>query len=273
MEWEFRTHNRTFIQEGKREQMKISGTNKTSPSLKAEKPEGMRMKELTAATGLPKSAILHYVAQGLLPEPVRTGPNMAYYDPSCIELIKFIRSMQEKYAFPLRKIKMLLSHRERGTDVTPLVELSATIFGDADALTLNEAEFCRATGLSLREVRNLIKSGLLIPLEKGIFNHQDVVVCGMYGKCFALGAESTDLTFYVDAAKMIVDMEMRLRSKLTDHLPEEQDTEVTRRLVVGARVVRNYVIDRTFQQRVALALDLKDAILLSGENNAKEEEK
>ena len=253
--------------------MKTKGKNNTRAPRKAVKPEGLRMKELSAATGIPKSAILHYVAQGLLPEPVRTGPNMAYYDRVCIERIEFIRAMQEKYAFPLRKIKMLLSHRERGMDVTPLVELSATIFGDADVLTLNETEFCRATGLNPREVRNLIEIGLLVPLEKGIFNHQDVVVCGLYGKCFALGADTADLVFYAEAAKMIVDMEMRLRSKLTAHLPEEQDSEVTRRLVIGARVVRNYVIDRTFQQRVAAAMDLKDAILLSGENSATEEEK
>ena len=249
--------------------MKIKAKNNMKVSRNDAKPEGLRMKELSAATGIPKSAILHYVARGLLPEPVRTGPNMAYYDPACIERIEFIRAMQEKYAFPLRKIKMLLSHRERGMDVTPLVELSATIFGDADALTLNEAEFCRATGLNLREVRNLINIGLLVPLEEGIFNHQDVVVCGMYGKCFALGADSADFAFYAEAAKMITDMEMRLRSKLTAHLPEEQDSEVTRRLVIGARVVRNYVIDRTFQQRVAASTDLKDEILLSGEKGAK----
>ena len=97
-------------------------------------------------------------------------------------------------------------------------------------------------------------------------------VCGLYFKCFSLGADSADFAFYAEAAKTIVDMEMRLRSKLTAHLPEEQDAEVTRRLVLGARVVRNFVIDRTFQQRVAAAMDLKDAILLSGENSATEEE-
>ena len=256
------------MKERNKEDMKIKGENNIRVSRNNEKPEGLRMKELSAATGIPKSAILHYVAQGLLPEPVRTGPNMAYYDPACIERIEFIRAMQEKYAFPLRKIKMLLTHRERGEDVTPLVELSATIFGDADALTLNESEFCRATGLKPGEVRNLIEIGLLVPLEEGIFNHQDVVVCGLYGKCFALGADLADLVFYAEAAKMITDMEMRLRSKLTAHLPEEQDTEVTRRLVVGARVVRNYVIERTFQQSAAASTNLKDAILLSGENNA-----
>jgi DNA-binding transcriptional MerR regulator len=250
--------------------MKTKGNKNIDVPLKDAKPEGLRMKELSAATGIPKSAILHYVAQGLLPEPVRTGPNMAYYDPACIERIEFIRAMQEKYAFPLRKIKMLLTHRERGEDVTSLVELSATIFGDADALTLNEAEFCRATGLNPGEVRNLIKEGLLVPLEEGIFNHQDVVVCGLYGKCFALGAGTADLAFYAEAAKMIVDMEMRLRNKLTAHLPEEQDAEVTRRLVLGARIVRKYMIERTFQQRAASSANLKDEILLTGEKSATE---
>jgi DNA-binding transcriptional MerR regulator len=253
--------------------MNIKGENNIKVSRQDAKPEGLRMRELSAATGIPKSAILHYVAQGLLPEPVRTGPNMAYYDPACIERCEFIRAMQEKYAFPLSKIKMLLSHRGQGMDVTPLIELSATIFGDADALSLNEADFCRATGLNLREVRKLIKSGLLVPLEKGKFNQQDVAVCGVYARCFALGAGAADLVFYAEAAKIIVDKEMQLRSKLTGHLPDEQDAEVTRRMVVGARVVRNYVIDRTFQKRVASAGDLKDTTLLSGEKSATDGEK
>lgn len=228
------------------------------------------MKELTAATGLPKSAILHYMSQGLLPEPVKTSINMSFYDPACIERIDFIKAMQEKYAFPLSKIKTLLSHKERGMDVTPLIELSATIFGDAGAPNLSEAEFCLATGLNSREVRTLVKSGLLMPREKGQFTQQDVTVCGIYVRCFALGAEPADFYFYVEAANMVVDMEMRLRCKLTSHLPEDQDAEMTRRMVMGARVVRNYVIDRTFQQRVASAGDLKDTSLLSGKKNAKE---
>jgi DNA-binding transcriptional MerR regulator len=237
------------------------------------KPKGLRMKELSAATGIPKSAILHYLAQGLLPEPVRTCPNMAYYDQACIERIKFIRAMQENNAFPLSKIKMLLSHRERGMDITPLIELSATIFGEADVLNLNEEELCRASGLNHREVQKLINNGLLVPLEKGKFNQQDVAVCGVYARCFALGIGAEDLTFYADAAGIIVDKEMRLRSKLTAHLPEDQDAELTKRMVVGARIARNYVIERVFQQRVASAGDLKDISLLTGKNNVPGEDK
>ena len=40
-------------------------------------PKGLRMKQLMEATGLPKSTLLYYVEQGLLPPPVKTSPNMA----------------------------------------------------------------------------------------------------------------------------------------------------------------------------------------------------
>lgn len=79
-----------------------------------------------------------------------------------------------------------------------------------------------------------------------------------------MGAKVADLAFYAEAANMIVDKEMQMRRRLTAHLPEDQDAELTRRLVLGARAVRNYVIDRTFQQRVASSINLKDPSVLSG---------
>ncbi len=252
--------------------MKADEEKRRSASRKTARPEGLRMKELSAATGLPKSAILHYLAQGLLPEPVKTSPNMAYYDRSCIERIKFIKAIQEKYAFPLSKIKMLLSHRERGMDITPLIELGASIFGEPDAQPLTEAEFCPATGLKPGMVRKLIKSGLLLPVQKGKFNQQDVAVGSAYGRCLDLGAVTDDFVFYAQAARMIVDGELVLRHRLTAHLPEDKDAEMSGRMILGAKVVRNYMIDRTFQQRVASAEDLKDMSLLTGDKNTTAEE-
>ncbi len=222
---------------------------------------GLRMKELAGATGLPKSAILHYMAQGLLPEPVKTGRNMAYYDPSCVERINFIKAMQGKYSFSLSKIKELLSLRDQGKDVTPLIRLSETIFGGSDGPSFNMADFCAATGLDVRQVRSLVKNGLLLPLEKGAFNQYDVTIGKMYAQGFAIGLQEADLVFYSEAAKQIVDKEMRLRKRLTAHLSKERDAEVTKRLVEAARAVRNYVIDRSFQRRVASARYLKDEAL------------
>lgn len=224
---------------------------------------GLRMKELAKAAGLPKSAILHYVAQGLLPEPVRTGPNMAYYDPVCIERIRFIKTMQNRYAFPLGKIKMILDRKDQGRDTEPLIELGETIFGSVDEAPLDEAAFLETTGLSSEQIRALIENGLLLPLEEGRYNGQDVAIGRTFAQGLALGIAVSDMAFYAVAAKRIVDEEMRLRARVTAHLPEDQDAGLTQGLVQAARATRNYVIDRTFQRRIAAARDLKDERLLS----------
>ncbi|MCX5817423.1 MAG: MerR family transcriptional regulator [Proteobacteria bacterium] len=224
---------------------------------------GLRMRELAEATGLPKSAILHYVARELLPEPIRKGRNMAYYDPVCIERIRFIKDLQNRYSFPLSKIKTILASRDQGKDVNRLIELNEIIFGSGSSASLDEAAFCTSTGLNREQVKDLMHNGLILPVEKGIFNEQDVAVGTLYARGFALGIKASDLAFYAETAKGVVDKEMRLRQRLTGNLPETQDAELTGHLVQAARMIRNYVFERFFQQRVALASHLKDEVLLS----------
>ena len=50
---------------------------KKNPSHKGAKP-GLRMNELVKATGVAKSTILHYVNEGLLPQP---PPRMSFFVP------------------------------------------------------------------------------------------------------------------------------------------------------------------------------------------------
>jgi DNA-binding transcriptional MerR regulator len=83
----------------------------------------MKMKALVDAAGVAKSTILLYVNTGLLPEPVRTQPNMAYYHPVCVERIGFIKQVQKRHRLPLKAIKGLIREMDRGRDVTALVAL------------------------------------------------------------------------------------------------------------------------------------------------------
>lgn len=235
---------------------KITGNSTAKKTVRFKR--GLRMKDLTGATGLPKSAILHYLSKGLLPEPEKTGPNMAYYDPSCIERIRFIKEIQVKYSFPLSKIKVLLDSKDRGKDITPLITLNEAIFGSGDAPAIDEAAFLKITGLTSKQTRELIRSGLLIPLEKQLFNSTDVEIGKVYAQGFRQGIKVSDLMFYAEFARKIVDCEMRLRERLTSDLKDEHDAEVTKNLVQAAKAVRSYVIERTFQRRVAAARGLKD---------------
>src|SRR5204863_41409 len=68
--------------------------------------EGMlKMSELAEQSGVSAGTIKHYLREGLLPEPVRTSRNMAYYPPEFVERIRLIKRLQEDRFMPLRLIK------------------------------------------------------------------------------------------------------------------------------------------------------------------------
>jgi DNA-binding transcriptional MerR regulator len=68
----------------------------------------MRMSELAEASGVSAATIKHYLREGLLPEPVKTSRNMAYYPPEFVERIRLIKQLQEERYMPLKVIRELL---------------------------------------------------------------------------------------------------------------------------------------------------------------------
>jgi DNA-binding transcriptional MerR regulator len=223
----------------------------------------LRMRELVKATGLPKSTILFYANEGLLPEPIKTSSNMAYYHPDSIERLRFIKILQDDHRLPLSKIGRLLAWKAEGQDVTLRVELIKGVFGESQGPLMNEAAFCKATGLTRKQMKELIRARLLLPLEPGRFDREDVGMGLIYARGLAMGVKVEDMAFYPSLGKQIVSEEMTLRRRLTHDLPAELDAGLTLQLVQAARATRSYVIDRIFRLRIAAAKDLKDEELLS----------
>ena len=56
--------------------------------------------------GVPAPTIKHYLREGLLPEPVKTSRNMAYYPPEFVDRIRLIKRLQEERFMPLKAIKV-----------------------------------------------------------------------------------------------------------------------------------------------------------------------
>jgi DNA-binding transcriptional MerR regulator len=78
--------------------------------------ELLRISELSERSGVPVATIRHYLREGLLPEPVRTSRNMAYYPPEFVERIRLIKQLQEERYMPLKVIRELLDRDEADTD-------------------------------------------------------------------------------------------------------------------------------------------------------------
>jgi len=209
----------------------------------------LKMKELADATGVAKSTILLYVNKGLLPQPVKTSPNMAYYDPACIERIAFIKKIQTTHRLPLAAIKGLLKEMDRGRDVAPLLELQSTVFGSsADKMTA--AQFCRASGLSRKELNRLTRLEVIMPVEPDLFDEQDLSLAKQLKIMMDRGMDAADLKFYPELAREIVAAEINLRETYTRDLGFRENAALTLELTRMARGLRAYVIDRTLQKEL-----------------------
>jgi DNA-binding transcriptional MerR regulator len=220
--------------------------------------EGCRMQELVKATGVPKSTILFYRAQGLLPPPYEAGPNSAVYDPACVERIRFIRGLQANHRLTLAEIRERLAAGEAG-DLKPYLRLEETTFGRPETdKRLSRTAFCRATGLQPAETDELVDAGLLRPLVQGSFDADDVAMGRGYREALAAGTRAVDLRFYVELGEAIVAAELALRNRATGRRPPAKDAAATIRMVQLARMCRAYVVDRIFQLRVAAMKTLKD---------------
>jgi DNA-binding transcriptional MerR regulator len=134
----------------------------------------LRMGELAEASGVSAATIKHYLREGLLPEPVKTSRNMAYYPAEFVERIRLIKQLQEERYMPLRVIKELLD--EDPGRARALIELGDRLLERARAgeqERVSAAEVRQLYGVPEEVLDRLAELEVLTPDERG-FSPTDV---------------------------------------------------------------------------------------------------
>lgn len=230
----------------------------------------LKMKKLTLATGLPKSTIHFYAQEGLLPPPAKTSPNMAYYHPSCVERLLFIKEIQAERDLPLKAIKRLLKEKEEGREITPMLELQDVLFGRSDRRRINAPEFRRETGLTSAQLKMVSAAGIILPLEDGRYDHEDLEIGKFVRKAFDLGLNPGELIFINELGQPIIDKLMAYRYEHTKDLSFEDDAVLTKELTILVWAVTPYVLRRILQRRLIKIKGLKDPALRPEEDSQKQ---
>jgi DNA-binding transcriptional MerR regulator len=167
----------------------------------------LRMRELAQASGVSAGTIKHYLREGLLPEPVKTSRNMAYYPREFVERVKLIKQLQEERFLPLKVIKEVLENgeHEQGADrLRALIELEDRVLERAlrgqNAIGLAEAQVTERYGLPREVLERLERLGVLTPRErKGEkrYGPDDVRIIEAVGRMRASGySEALGFTVY-----------------------------------------------------------------------------
>jgi DNA-binding transcriptional MerR regulator len=147
----------------------------------------MRMRELSEASGVSAATIKHYLREGLLPEPVKTSRNMAYYPAEFVERIRIIKQLQEERYMPLKVIRDLLADDPQRARA--LVELGDRILeraraGDRDRVT--GAELRHRFDVPQDALDRLAELGIISPSDEG-YTPTDVRIVGAISRFRAGG--------------------------------------------------------------------------------------
>ena len=186
----------------------------------------MKMKELSAATGVKGPAIRYYINQGLLPKPYKTHKNMAYYDESYISLIRVIKKFQKEYFLPLDVIKKVFD--DLGHDQIPLkndevvkklLQAQQMNWMEPDAVNMpvkpvSQKELVEMTGISRKDLKECLRIGLLVQNEDKTFNVPDVKIAKLITDIRRLARDDLGfsfdfIAFHIDFLNEVVDKEFK----------------------------------------------------------------
>jgi DNA-binding transcriptional MerR regulator len=206
----------------------------------------LKMSELAERSGVSAGTIKHYLREGLLPEPVRTSRNMAYYPPDFVERIQLIKRLQEDRFMPLKHIRSVME--EDPERARALVELEDRILERAiesrESARVSAAEVRRRYDLPAKMLDRLAELGVLTPNSRG-YDADDIKIIDAMGR-FRAGGYDEALGFtvyetlrYMEALQPLVEEEVRLLlARLTGQVDPERAIEI---IAAGADPLRELI--------------------------------
>jgi DNA-binding transcriptional MerR regulator len=188
----------------------------------------LKMSELAEASGVSSGTIKHYLREGLLPEPVKTSRNMAYYPADFVDRIKLIKQLQEERFMPLKVIKGMLD--EDPDRAKALVELEDRILERAlagEEKRTSAGEVKRRYNMPAEVLARLEELGILSRNSRG-YSPSDVRIVEAISRFRAGGYDERigftvyDTLRYKRVLQELVKEEVRV---LMERLVGEMDTE------------------------------------------------
>ncbi len=205
----------------------------------------LRMRELAEASGVPAPTIKHYLREGLLPEPVKTSRNMAYYPPEFVDRIKLIKRLQEERFLPLKAIKNVLD--EDPDRAAAMLEIGDQILDRAlagERSRTSAAEVRKRYGVPKEVLDRLAELEVLTPNSRG-YSPSDVKIIEAISR-FRAGGYDEQIGFTVydtlryktaleELARQEVDVVME---RLAGEVPPERVVEM---LEAGAQPLKDLI--------------------------------
>jgi len=183
----------------------------------------LKMKDLVRLSDTPKSTILYYIKEGLLPEPKKPKPNVHIYDESFVDRIKFIKYLQHHFNASIEQIKELMSREDFDSSCkfsVILKTIDMLMMPPSDKRYTKE-ELCKLCGIEEERLDRYIDRGLIFDRGDGFSQKEVEILQSIIGLEDIGGGDLIDI--YLESAKNISKREIEIADRL---LAKSDDREI-----------------------------------------------
>ncbi len=208
-------------------------------------------------TGESKSTILFYVKEGLLLEPEKPKPNLHLYDESCINIIKFIKYLQNQFSYSIAQIQAIFKENNFNfsDDFSIMLKSLQMMSGSAGGRWYGDEDFLELAHLTQQELEDYIERGLLFRQEKG-FNEQELKLVLVLKRAKKLGLNEQLFNEYVKSAKALAKIEYRLGAEMLEQ-DEQKHNEHYELLFDSILTLKPYLFNMHTMQEHQKQMELK----------------
>ena len=206
-----------------------------------------KISELVAHTDVPKSTILYYIREGLLPEAKKLKSNVHRYNDEHIELIKYIKYMQQEMGSSNEQIKTALGQKNQSLSssysmLAPLMQTLSDI--PAGAKHYTKKEFIEHYGFDAKLLDKLLDDGILMPIGSDDYTDKEASIIRLIEKFQEVGIECSIIKEYVHHAEALSKLEHQIQTKLCDVRSDENFSTLWKIMLDTLFNAKKYIFSR-----------------------------
>ncbi|HUB09173.1 MAG TPA: MerR family transcriptional regulator [Myxococcales bacterium] len=208
----------------------------------------LKISELAKRAGVNRGTIQHYLREGLLPRPVKTHRNMAFYEASSVDRIRLIKDLQKQRFLPLHVIRRIVAGKSGGAQVKAAVAVQQAALSalavDAPETSISLEAASKTFDLPAALIHKLEKLGFVAAVRRNgerVFSGPDVEVLAAIGQLKRLGITERagfrpqDLLIYKRALEGLLDQELQTFVRVViGKKPADEATKLARAGIDGA---------------------------------------
>ena len=220
-----------------------------------------KISEVVTRTDVPKSTILYYIKEGLLPQAKKVKPNVHKYNAEHIELLKYIKYMQETMGSSIDEIKSALEKKNDSFSgsYTMLAPLMNTLSGESSKMKqYKRSDFIEYFDIDEKLLAMLLQDKILIPLDEDAYTQKDASVIVLVENFIEVGVDYSILKEYVKHGRILADLEQKMQMDLCQVKNDKNFSILWKIMFETLFKTKEYILNRSTYK--SLHKSLKDEL-------------